>query len=104
VINNQIDWNRSRNKQRNWETLLQIISLRCQPENILEPHQTSSNSWCFEFDVELAGLFDHDNFSNLLQDCDAVPMLTGLGETGDLQPMLQTSGSDTNIWFETVNS
>ena len=102
-IRQQSDWNRSRNQPRNWETLLQIVSLRCPPENIAEPRKNSEDLWTFEFDVELAGLFDHDDFSSLLQDCEAVPMLIGLDEGVVPQPLLKTSGPDCNIWFETVN-
>lgn len=102
-IVDQRDWARSRNQQRNWETLLQIIGLRCQPEHISDPVKDHTDRWLFEFDVEVAGLFDDGSFVSLMQDCDAVPMLTGLDDTEITQPLLKVSGPDQNIWFETLN-
>ena len=37
VIRDQVTWNRSRNQQRNWETLQQILSLRTQIMQITVP-------------------------------------------------------------------
>ena len=33
-------WNRSRNQQRNWETITQLISLRTQVDNLQQPVKT----------------------------------------------------------------
>ena len=39
-IKNIDNWNFARNQQRNYETLLQLLSLRTQPMNISNPKQT----------------------------------------------------------------
>ena len=50
-INNADTWNRARNQQRNWETLTQLISLRTQIDNVVEPVQ-NQEEWYFEFTTE----------------------------------------------------
>lgn len=99
AITNQSDWNRSRNQQRNWETLLQIISLRTQPMDIVYP-QPSNFVWIFEFKIETEGIYDKD-FTELYRDCAGVPMINT--NCSDIMPMLSTSGSEQNIWFKLVN-
>jgi len=103
-INNINDWNRSRNQQRNFETLLQIISLRSQPERIAAPQKTSQG-WSFSFEVEAESTFtldgDPDVFAALYKDCNGVPMITGLDESQNIDPVLKPKQ---NIWFESVNN
>lgn len=101
------DWNRGRNQQRNWETLLQIVGLRAQPQEIVYPVE-QDQSWTFEFMVESEGVYglagSDDPFAALRQDAQNIPMLTGLGECPDLEPRLHTQGPGQNIWFETINT
>ena len=97
-------WVRSRNQQRNWETVNQILALRTLPENISSPVRQQSEqglTWQFEFDVpDLSAVSQGDDaLSLLLQDCEAVPMITGLTETADLEPALRAQGTAANIWF-----
>jgi hypothetical protein len=93
-------WNRSRNQQRNWETVTQLISLRTQVNDLMVPGRIN-DCWQFEFEVDNENLF-HDNndpLAVLKEDCAGVPMLTGLNES------TQTSGQfvvDQNIWFTIV--
>jgi hypothetical protein len=93
-------WNRSRNQQRNWETVTQLISLRTQVDNLQEPVM-SQDCWQFEFEVENQNLFTSgiDKLSVLKADCAGVPMLTGLNESIDIGTVLVT---DKNIWFTIV--
>ena len=90
-------WNRSRNQQRNWETVTQLISLRTQVDNLKEPRRVN-NRWCFEFEVENQNLFagDMDKLSVLKVDCTGVPMLVGLDESAQTGTVLAV---DINIWF-----
>lgn len=105
-VNNQQDWNHSRNQQRNWETILQIISLRTQPEHISLPVQ-HNGVWEFEFQSESEGVFevynDPDPLAGLRVDCEGVPMMLNLTEQPRLSPTITTVGKDQNIWFSTVN-
>jgi len=98
------DWNRSRNKQRNFETITQVLQLRTQIFDVTSP--VKQNKWEFEFDIETADIYqqDDDTFGILKQDCEDVPLIVGLDEEFSLTPSLVTSGSQQNIWFEVVNN
>lgn len=90
-------WNRSRNQQRNWETLTQLIQLRTQLSELTTPVK-DQDRWIFEFATDIEGLFelDQDPLGILKSDCAGVPMLTKLGE-------IDTAGNvlvvEKNIWF-----
>ena len=106
-VNNQADWHHSRNQQRNWETLLQIVSLRTQPADLTVPVY-KDGAWEFEFRSESEGVFEiHGNpdpLAGLKDDCEGVPMMLNLKEQPSLSPTITTSGSSQNIWFSTVNN
>ena len=89
------DWNQARNKQRNWETITQLISLRTQVDNVTRPTYEHGH-WTFEFEVESTSIFEQDSdpLGVLKHDCDGVPMLLGKHDTV-LTP--------TNIQFELIN-
>jgi hypothetical protein len=107
VIQTQADWNRARNQHRNWEALLQVISLRTQPMNIERPAKLA-DGWHFEFDVEAEGVlgsgYDSDDLAGLIADCEGVPMITGLDEVTVLTATLHAQGTDQNIWFTAINT
>ena len=55
-------WNRSRNQQRNWETLTQILGLRTQLFRIQEPTVDRLNrAWMFEFETETDNIYGTDD-------------------------------------------
>lgn len=107
TITNMQQWNHSRNQQRNWETVLQIISLRVQPENIVLPWY-KDNQWQFEFTVnsqDVYALSNHpDPLAGLKTACEGVPMICGLNEKHSLSSVLQPWSQDQNIWFESINN
>ena len=107
VLQTQADWNRARNQHRNWESLLQIISLRTQPMNVSRPTKRS-DGWHFEFDVESEGVlssgFGSDDLAGLRADCEGVPMVTGLDEATVITATLHAAGDNQNIWFSTINT
>ena len=98
-VNNDAQWNRSRNQQRNWETFRQIISLRTLPVDIADPVRAERDGmsvWCFEFDIEhieTLGL----GFEHLEQDCKSVPMLVNLTESVREFAFLEPG---INVWFD----
>lgn len=94
------DWERARNQQRNYETLLQILGLRTQLLNN-QPAQRFNDHWCFEVTVDRVDAYGA-NFKSLFDDCQNVPMIVGLTETQTLLPQLQVEGTDTNCWFSMV--
>jgi hypothetical protein len=106
-VDNQQDWHRSRNQQRNYETLLQIFGLRTQPQEITQP-ALIDGMWQFSFVSENEGVFDMhnnpDSLAGLLVDCEGVPMVTGLGESSGIAPVLITQGDQQNIWFTSINT
>ena len=96
-ITDERDWNRSRNQQRNWETLQQLLSLRTQVFSATVPEHVDTG-WQFEFEVETPGVYGQD-LELLRSDCEGVPMLTGLGETVSSTKVLVTQGAGQNLWF-----
>jgi hypothetical protein len=101
-IVDQNSWNRSRNQQRNWETITQILGLRTQLFDVTDPvRDKSGTSWMFEFETETNGTFgpDSDPTEILRADAEEVPMILDLDNRSDLVPVLRTHGSEQNIWF-----
>lgn len=89
--------------KRNWDTMLQIISLRAQPVSLNDPivvdanlsfysfgsmHQGLRRIWTFEFGIEAKGAFKQgeDPVAALMKDSVMVPMTVGLNETTVLEP------------------
>jgi hypothetical protein len=117
-------WNIERKQQTNYETMLQVINMRAQPENVTEPNQIQVTfikdgdwgylfethilpvtCWQFEFTVNYGSVFNDgvSELGSLIADCNGVPMLTGLGEWDKLPNHLDTSKEQRNIVFEVVN-
>jgi hypothetical protein len=96
-------WNRSRNQQRNLETITQVLQLRTQIFDVTVP-VNNNGRWCFEFKVEFESIYQHgqDMFGILKNDCEGVPMIIGLDDEFALTPFLITEGSQQNIWFENI--
>jgi hypothetical protein len=104
TIVDQAAWNRSRNQQRNFETLLQLIGLYTQPLELSNPvHDAKTQQWSFDFEVEFEGIFadDVDSLGLLKQQARNVPMITGLGEQQTLPRQLIP---DVNIFFSELNT
>lgn len=103
------EWHFKRNQQRNFDTLIQLISLRSTPTNISGPYKFTDEKsghikWVISFETDNEDVFikGNDKFGGLLEDCSGVPMITGLDETNkDLffTPYLITSGEQANIIF-----
>jgi len=96
IIDTQHGWEFARNQQRNWETLVQLISLRSLPYDISTPSvavDKNNKSWQFEFTVDDAASLSYnlEDLGALIRDCADVPMLTGLTETEQLSATLQHS-------------
>jgi hypothetical protein len=96
-------WTRARGQQQNWETMNQIISLRCLPENI-NPPQRNGDQWQFEFDVpDLSALsLEPKDLAFLIRDADGVPMITDLGENLSPGPVIRARGPDANTVFRVI--
>ncbi len=98
----QVQWDRRRNQQRNWETLLQTVGMRSQLIDIREPRRQDDH-WVFEVTTDRPDAFVSP-VQTLSEDCAGVPMLRNLDETPGLEATLITSGDKQNIWFEIEDS
>ena len=122
------DERRARAQQSNLETILQIINMRSQPENISEiiRHRVDINDignynfgytytgqyhdinqiavWSFTFSVSHVDVFNNglDELGYLLTDSDQVPMITGLDESFTLSRQISISDETRNVYFEII--
>jgi hypothetical protein len=99
-------WNRSRNQQRNWETITQILSLRTQLFDLTDPISDQTGTrWMFEFETESDGIYgpESDPVSVLRSDAEGVPMLREINNNPDIATVLITQGARQNIWFAPIS-
>jgi hypothetical protein len=113
------NWIYRRNTQCNFDTLLQVISLRSQPELVRIPIKIDANDtkfdkfgilykdslkhyWKFEFEVQHSSVFENGivPLGALYKDCDGVPMIRCNGQEDTLPGFLDTSDELKNIYFE----
>ncbi len=115
---------KQRLQQANFETVLQVISLRSQPENITETTVTQTrfrpdsewgtayrarkgvNCWQFEFTVAHTKVFSRDGeeLAALLSDCQNVPMIKDLDEWRSVANTLDVTPELRNIIFEVIDA
>lgn len=111
-----------RNTQANLDTVLQVISLRSQPEIVsdvtklniklsdfiefgfmYEQDDETCNCWEFVFEVQHHNVFDDSElFGNLYKDCDNIPMIKVGTELSQLTNFLNSSPELKNIHFEII--
>jgi hypothetical protein len=116
-------WMFERNTQCNFDTILQVISLRSQPEVLEKPqhlkirfdefenfgflYQQQENEtypcWKFVFEVQHSSVFDNgiSELGSLYYDCDQVPMILCGTEWDKLPNFLDTTPELKNIYFAT---
>lgn len=116
-------WRFQRNTQNNFDTILQAISLRSQPEQISSPQKididlnntdyfgflhslnndnTTVHAWSFTFEIHHPSVF-YDGINELgalYSDCNGVPMLICGTEAIKLPGFLDTSPELRNIYFK----
>lgn len=98
-VTNMTTWVRSRNQQRNWETIMQLISLYTQPVRVSQV-RAKDQRWQFEFDTDFDDVFaiNDDPVGRLLQACDGVPVINYVEQ--QLTTLLHPG---VNIWFDAMN-
>ena len=108
---NDENWHYQRNQQRNFETILQCIGMRCQPMNISGPTVLQNSEgqlfWSFTFESDKQDIFllNGDPVGILKQDCNHVPMIVGLGESERelfFTPYMITLSTTPNTFFQQV--
>jgi hypothetical protein len=115
------DWLYKRSTQANFDTIIQVISLRTQPDIIVSPKKIEirfdkfSNfgaqyqqvkdevhpCWTFDFEVHYPSVFDDEitELGYLYKDCDGIPMIKTGTEYDKLSTMLDTTPELKNIHF-----
>lgn len=107
-----------RNQQRNWETVLQCIGIKAQPQLLEGPYSSTylidetthfpeiyfgeQRCWFFSFAVEHEDVFliDNDPVAALDQAFARVPIICGLEETARFMlPIFYPFGAIKNIYF-----
>jgi hypothetical protein len=109
-----------RNQQRNWETVIQCMSLRTQPLNIMSPCSTTvslkevefgdfytgeQKVWTWQWAVERQEIYDLPDrpLGAIQQDFEQVPIITYLTETARFMlPIFYPYGTIKNIYFKQV--
>jgi hypothetical protein len=120
------EWVYKRNTQCNYDTILQSISLRSQPEVVKKPEKIKvkfdddsefgflfqqdsdeeHDCWNFSFEIMHPSVFDDgkNELGALYSDCDGVPMIKCGTEWDKLPEFLDTSPELRNIYFKVVNN
>lgn len=113
-------WLLKRNTQCNFDTLLQVISLRSQPEVVKMPTRIQMTSvdfdrfgfiyngeddsycWKFEFEVQHSSVFENGivSLGALYNDCEGVPMILCNDQLENIPAFLNTTSELRNIYFE----
>lgn len=114
-------WIKRRNTQCNFDTVLQVISLRSQPEVVRLPVASEINEteynlfgflytkedvncWKFEFEVQHSSVFENGiiPLGALYKDCEGVPMIICDNQHSLCPKFLDTSPEYKNIHFEVL--
>jgi len=117
-------WLNKRNTQCNFDTILQVISLRSQPEVVKMPVKTEmtpeefnlfgflfepiedevSYCWKFEFEIQHTSVFENglSSLGALYNDCTGVPMIQCAGQISGLSALIDTTEELRNIYFEVI--
>jgi len=119
-------WNHKRKTQCNFDTIIQAISLRSQPDVLNAPKQIeikfdefkhfgflfeqtgeeTYNCWTFDFEIQHPSVFDDGitELGALYSDCDGVPMLICDTMWDKLPKFLDGSDETRNIYFTVKNN
>lgn len=120
----QYTWTLNRNRQNNFDTLVQVVSLRTQPEDIskssereidfsvpnkfgfLFENEEPQKVWSFTFSINYNNVYDDgiDELGALYTDCDGVPMLKVGTEWDKLPSFLDVSPELRNVYFEVISN
>lgn len=114
-------WVKRRNTQCNFDTILQVISLRSQPEVIKLPSEVEMSEavfemfgflyteekvscWRFEFEVQHSSVFENGitSLGALYKDCEGVPMILSDNQHSMCPKFLDTTPELKNIHFEVL--
>lgn len=111
-------WVRKRNTQCNFDTILQVISLRSQPDISSDPKRLCLSDvsnhkfglchtdnmipvWTFDFEVQHASVFEDgiEELGYLYKDCQGVPMVKCDTQWPNIDSNLDITNAKRNIYF-----
>lgn len=117
-------WLHKRNTQCNFDTIVQAISLRSQPDIVTSVFKTEIRfdefsefgflfeqqddetypCWSFEFEIQHASVFSDGitELGALYSDCSGIPMIKCSTEWEKLPAFLDTSSELRNIYFKVI--
>lgn len=112
------EWFRKRNTQCNFDTILQVISLRAQPDVTKDPQMKLMDItetdyfgytlkdknvpvWSFDFEIQHSSVFEDgiDELGALYKDCEGVPMIRCDSQWARAGDALDTTSETRNIYF-----
>jgi hypothetical protein len=108
IIRNKSEWDLSRNQQRNYEIIIQLIGFRAQPiirsnptkilnSEIFKDSFGPQTVWKLNFSSEFEDVYSTDLF---IDEFDNIPLIPNLTETAKFEkPILKTHGHNKNITF-----
>lgn len=120
--NTKSDDQLERNQHRNWETVVQCLGLRTQPQHIQPPtwadvdvevfdfgdmYTGTHRTWTWTWAIEGTGIYDlpRKPLGGLQQDFEQVPVISYLTETARFMlPIFYPYGSIKNIYFKQINN
>lgn len=124
VTDDMQEWISKRNTQCNFDTILQVISLRSQPDIVKNPVKVELSEkeltkfgflftiddtikeycWKFEFEVHHSSVFENGivPFGSLYKDCEGVPMIICPDQLKGITSFLDVTDELRNIYFEAV--
>ena len=118
-------WLHKRNTQCNFDTIVQAVSLRSQPEDItipvlnkiklsefdkfgflFEEEDSEINCWSFEFTINHPSVYNDgiNELGSLYSDCDQIPMIKTSTAWNKLPEFLDSSDELGNIYFKVVEN
>lgn len=112
------DWFRKRNTQCNFDTILQVISLRAQPDVTKDPQMNMMDLdksqhfgymlkdknvpvWSFDFEIQHSSVFEDgiEELGALYKDCEGVPMIRCDSQWTKAGDTLDITSETRNIYF-----
>jgi hypothetical protein len=118
------EWILKRNTQCNFDTILQVISLRSQPDQVSVPNKVEMEDsdlnrfgflfmknelfpaycWNFDFEVHHSSVFENGitPYGALYKDCEGVPMINCPTQMNGVTSFLDITSELQNIYFEAL--
>lgn len=90
--------------KKNWNTLQQIVSLRCQVDITKQPYMSADQIYCFEFEPHVPTVYasPEDPLFYLRSDSNSVPMIIADPEEGFRIELIDALSDSPTVWYEII--